>query len=89
MIDRMVRTHFKSFQPYRSARTEVMAPAGGSGGEIFLDANELSTGSPISYDGLRLNRYPDPLQQELRGMLAGRLGVFSSQFESRHANEGE
>jgi histidinol-phosphate aminotransferase len=44
---------------------------------IFLDANELSASSPISFDGLALNRYPDPNQLRLRTKLATLAGVSS------------
>lgn len=64
MIDNFVRKHLRSFSPYTSARSEVREA------ELFLDANELSLGSPVALDGIQLNRYPDPIQAELRGKLA-------------------
>src|SRR5271169_4989682 len=69
MIDSLVRKHFRSFQPYKSARSEAHDVS------IFLDANELSQGSPVSFDGVDLNRYPDPYQFALREKLAGRFGL--------------
>ncbi|MBI1804978.1 MAG: histidinol-phosphate transaminase [Ignavibacteriae bacterium] len=69
MIDQLIRPHFKGFKPYRSARSETQAA------KIFLDANELSLGSPVSVDGVSLNRYPDPSQTSLREVFACRHGV--------------
>ncbi len=69
MIEQLVRKHLRSFSPYTSARSEVKQA------EVFLDANELSLGSPVSVDGIQLNRYPDPFQEELRSKLAKRLGM--------------
>ena len=69
MIDRFVRRHFLEFKPYQSARSEAHRA------EIFLDANELSFGSPVSLDGVSLNRYPDPVQRKLRESIASRIGV--------------
>ncbi len=64
MIERLVRKHFLKFRPYQSARSAVTSA------NILLDANELSEGSPLRFDGIQLNRYPDPLQHELRSQLA-------------------
>ncbi len=69
MIEEIIRPHLRNFQAYRSARSEAQV------GDIFLDANELSSGSPVSFDGLHLNRYPDPNQETLRSALASGLGV--------------
>ncbi len=69
MIEKLIRPHLKSFQPYVSARSEVQEA------KLFLDANELSLGNLVSFDGVALNRYPDPLQIELRSKLAKRLGI--------------
>ncbi len=71
MIEELIRPHLKDFRPYVSARS-MSADA-----KIFLDANELSAGSPVSFDGLPLNRYPDPNQLKLRTKLAGLTGVSS------------
>ena len=69
MIEELVRPHLKDFKPYVSARSEALEA------RIFLDANELTSGSPLAFDGPPLNRYPDPNQWELRERLAGMLGV--------------
>ncbi|HEY6190758.1 MAG TPA: histidinol-phosphate transaminase [Bacteroidota bacterium] len=81
MIDRIIRSHLRGFHPYTSARSEFAAlPGGGGGRTILLDANELSAGSPVACNGIPLNRYPDPMQQELRGRIAGRLRVSSDEI---------
>ena len=69
MIEELVRPHLREFKPYVSARSEAMEA------RIFLDANELTSGSPLSFDGQPLNRYPDPNQRELRERLAELTGV--------------
>lgn len=71
MIDSLVRKHLRSFQPYKSARSETHQAS------IFLDANELSIGSPVSFGDVALNRYPDPYQLALRRKLAFRFGISS------------
>ncbi|MFH1852844.1 MAG: aminotransferase class I/II-fold pyridoxal phosphate-dependent enzyme, partial [Candidatus Neomarinimicrobiota bacterium] len=58
-LERLVRPNIRRLQPYRSARSEFSGQA-----RIWLDANE----NP--YDN-GLNRYPDPLQRELKLALAG------------------
>lgn len=57
MIDQLVRKHLTSLKPYQSARNEFSGKA-----NIFLDANESPYG--------QLNRYPDPLQNNLKELLA-------------------
>ncbi len=69
MIQDLVRKHLRSFAPYTSARSEIQKA------DILLDANELSLGTPVSWNGVPLNRYPDPNQLELRTKLAMNLGV--------------
>lgn len=69
MIDRLIRKHLAAFEPYKSARSEMHH------GRVFLDANELAAGSPVAFDGVALNRYPDPNQLELRSKLAALNGV--------------
>lgn len=62
-IEPLIREAIRSLKPYRCARHDFSAG-------ILLDANENSLGSPIEYDGVDLNRYPDPLQHLLRSRLA-------------------
>jgi len=69
MMEELIRTHLRKFRPYVSARSETIEA------RIFLDANEMSAGSPISFDGAPLNRYPDPNQLQLRTKLAKLAGV--------------
>lgn len=59
----LARPNIRALKPYSSAREEFTGTA-----EVFLDANENSLGSPA---GLTLNRYPDPMQRELKKALTG------------------
>ncbi len=68
----LVRRNIRNLKPYSSARSEFEGSA-----EVFLDANENSFGSPA---GIGLNRYPDPLQRELKDRIAAMRGVSSSQI---------
>jgi len=74
MIEDLIRPHLKEFKPYVSARSEQSKGEQMEGEQvkarIFLDANELSLGSPVAFDGAALNRYPDPYQRQLREKLA-------------------
>ncbi|MBI3579462.1 MAG: histidinol-phosphate transaminase [Ignavibacteriales bacterium] len=67
-IETLIRSNIKSLKPYRSARQDYSSG-------ILLDANENSFGSAIAFDGVSLNRYPDPFQAELRTKLAALHGV--------------
>ncbi len=62
-IERLVRKNILELKPYSSARDEFVGAA-----EIFLDANENPFPSPY-------NRYPDPLQRELKNELSKIKGV--------------
>jgi histidinol-phosphate aminotransferase len=53
--------------PYSSARDEFKGEA-----SVFLDANENSFGSPLPH---AYNRYPDPLQKEVKNKLSKIKGV--------------
>jgi histidinol-phosphate aminotransferase len=57
-LDKLVRENIKKLKPYSSARSEFSGVA-----NVFLDANENSFGSPLTK---WYNRYPDPLQWELK-----------------------
>ncbi|HVK97485.1 MAG TPA: histidinol-phosphate transaminase [Flavisolibacter sp.] len=57
-LDLLIRPNIKTLKPYSSARSEFSGEA-----QIYLDANENSLGSPIP---TAYNRYPDPLQWELK-----------------------
>ena len=75
MIESLIRPHLRKFTPYSSARSEMVNTDEAAARRVYLDANELSLGSPVSIANVQLNRYPDPLQTVLRGELAGRNNV--------------
>ena len=60
-LDSLVRENIRRLKPYSSARSEFTGSA-----EVFLDANENAFGSPA---GNGYNRYPDPLQKELKAIV--------------------
>ena len=68
----LVRENIQKLKPYSSARSEF-----GSEADVFLDANENAFGSPV---GTGFNRYPDPLQKELKVRCAGMLRVAPSEL---------
>lgn len=57
-LNKIVRENIKNLKPYSSARDEYKGKEG-----IFLDANENPFGSPLKDN---YNRYPDPLQIEVK-----------------------
>ena len=61
-LENLVRENIKGLAPYSSARKEFSGAA-----QIFLDANENSFGSPLEQN---YNRYPDPLQSEIKKKVA-------------------
>ena len=63
-LEQLVRKNIWSLAPYSSARDEYS----GKEAHVFLDANENPYNSP--YD-----RYPDPLQRELKQLLKKVKGV--------------
>ena len=63
-LERLVRPNIWSLAPYSSARDEYF----GKEAHVFLDANENPYNAPY-------NRYPDPLQRELKGLLEKVKGV--------------
>jgi histidinol-phosphate aminotransferase len=66
-LESLIRKNIKSLKPYSSARSEFKGEA-----SLFLDANENSFGSPLDEN---FNRYPDPLQWQLKFALAKIKGV--------------
>jgi histidinol-phosphate aminotransferase len=71
----LVRDNIKNLKPYSSARHEFTGKA-----SVYLDANENAYGSPLHSlpgegRGVRFNRYPDPLQWQLKFQLARIKGV--------------
>ncbi len=72
-LNKLVRENIKELTPYSSARHEFTGKA-----SVFLDANENAFGSPgsLSVQGNpNYNRYPDPLQWQLKFQLARIKGV--------------
>ena len=63
----LLRENIRNLTPYSSARDEFKGEA-----SVLLDANENAFGSPLDQD---YNRYPDPLQQQLKLKLSGIKGV--------------
>ena len=66
-LEQLVRENIKQLTPYSSARHEFTGKA-----SVFLDANENAYGSPLAD---KFNRYPDPLQWQLKFQLARIKGV--------------
>ena len=64
----LVRPNIWNLVPYSSARSEFTGTA-----SVFLDANENPLNSPY-------NRYPDPLQHEVKSLIAGLRGVPAGQI---------
>ena len=69
MLDNLVRKNILALKPYSCARDEFK----GRNAHIFLDANENPYNGPY-------NRYPDPLQEELKARLAVVKGVPASRM---------
>ena len=66
-LDSLVRDNIKRMTAYSSARHEFIGNA-----SIYLDANENSFGSPLPDN---FNRYPDPLQMQVKEKLSKIKGV--------------
>ncbi len=66
-INDIVRANIRLLKPYSSARDEFKGEA-----SVYLDANENSFGSPLP---VNYNRYPDPLQQEVKEKISRIKGV--------------
>ena len=71
-LQRLVRENIRRLKPYTSARDEFTGAA-----DVYLDANENAFGSPSD---VPLNRYPDPLQRELKEKIALQKNVKSGQI---------
>ena len=63
-LEQLVRPNIQALAPYSSARDEYS----GHEAHVFLDANENPYNAPY-------NRYPDPLQRELKQQIARVKGV--------------
>lgn len=66
-LNTLIRPNIRKLVPYSSARDEFKGNA-----NVFLDANENSLGSPLIK---WYNRYPDPLQWELKKKLSSIKGI--------------
>ncbi|GAA4085048.1 histidinol-phosphate transaminase [Mucilaginibacter panaciglaebae] len=66
-INNILRENIKNLTPYSSARDEFQGEA-----SVFLDANENAFGSPLED---QYNRYPDPLQYNVKMRLSEIKGV--------------
>lgn len=71
-LEKLIRENIKNVKPYASARDEYKGSEG-----VFMDANENPIGSVTTED---YNRYPDPLQKELKEKLAGFKRVNANQI---------
>lgn len=68
-LQELTRKNVWELKPYSSARDEYS----GVEASVFLDANENPFNTPI-------NRYPDPLQHELKSLIAPIKGVTTEQI---------
>jgi histidinol-phosphate aminotransferase len=66
-INNILRENIKNLTPYSSARDEFQGEA-----SVYLDANENAFGSPLEEN---YNRYPDPLQYDVKKRLSEIKGV--------------
>ncbi len=66
-LNNILRENIKNLTPYSSARDEYQGEA-----SVFLDANENAFGSPLDQ---QYNRYPDPLQYNVKKRLSEIKGV--------------
>src|ERR1700749_446066 len=66
-LQTILRENIKNLTPYSSARDEFQGEA-----SVYLDANENAFGSPLDQN---YNRYPDPLQFEVKKRLSEIKGV--------------
>lgn len=67
-INKLLRKNIQTLKPYSSARDEYTGEA-----MVFLDANENPFNHPY-------NRYPDPLQKELKGKISALKNIPSEQI---------
>lgn len=68
-LEQLLRPNVLRLEPYSCARNEYS----GKAAKVFLDANENPYNSP-------LNRYPDPLQTDLKKIIAKIKGVRENQI---------
>ncbi|MEX8548100.1 MAG: histidinol-phosphate transaminase [Mucilaginibacter sp.] len=66
-LQNLLRENIKNLTPYSSARDEFQGEA-----SVYLDANENAYGSPLPEN---FNRYPDPLQSDVKQKITSIKGV--------------
>ena len=66
-LNALLRENIKKLTPYSSARDEFKGEA-----QIMIDANENAFGSPLAKS---YNRYPDPLQHQVKQKITAIKGV--------------
>lgn len=66
-VENLLRDNIKKLVPYSSARDEFKGEA-----SVLLDANENAFGSPMEHN---YNRYPDPLQHQVKAKLSQIKGI--------------
>ncbi len=66
-LNTLIRPNIRNLVPYSSARDEFKGEA-----SVFLDANENSLGSPLTK---WYNRYPDPMQWQVKQKIAAIKGI--------------
>ncbi|WP_223843734.1 histidinol-phosphate transaminase [Blattabacterium cuenoti] len=74
-LSSLIRDNILKLDPYISARIEHDKEKN----SIFLDANENSFGSPLSFLN-SYNRYPDPLQKELKEKISNLKNISTSKI---------
>ena len=70
-LDNLIRENVKQLVPYSSARDEFSGS-----GSVFLDANENPFDNGV-------NRYPDPMQNQLKKRLTQIKGSFAYKNDFR------
>ena len=76
MFEHLLRENIKNLIPYSSARSEFKGVA-----EVLLDANE----NPFDHE---FNRYPDPMQKELKAAIGKFRGVDPSKIFLSNGSDG-
>ncbi|UIR55298.1 histidinol-phosphate transaminase [Sphingobacterium sp. SRCM116780] len=66
-LTKLLRANIQNLVPYSSARDEFKGEA-----SVLIDANENAFGSPLAHN---YNRYPDPLQHQVKHKLSQIKGV--------------
>ena len=72
-LDKITRANVKAMKAYSSARDEYISDGSQM---VFLDANE----NPFDASSKGLNRYPDPLQRELKTHIASLKKITTQQI---------